>query len=432
MHVPMPSAPAVGGGESDDPFADALSQFADAEQNGSTQAAAVAGGGGGHCPSCAQPMEAGAVLCVGCGYNTATGQRMGMRVEQANIPIAHKSGNAGMLAYQRSAPAGRGSARGSGSRGDNNIGQPFQDLYLPIGLFLVGVLLTFLEARFALHIRDISFALGYTGVMTMINLVLVFIGIMIATKLMDLGLGPVGPALLKIAAIAVLPGAVANLIGAAIPAGGSYIGWFISLLIIYGMFMGLLDLDFQETMICTAIIWIVRTWAGYALVMLILGGFGLMLPGSGGGGSSSSVPSAPKVRSVTVKELDAVAAKALASGTAKEAKAWAAATTDQQPREIPNGYNASAGDFAQALYDLGAKAVTVTREKKAKDSTTLEARQLVIELPPGKAARRKVFRAMWETADQLDVEFFKDRGQKYIVLDYDVSGAAEPPLGMEE
>jgi hypothetical protein len=429
MHVPMPSAPA----ESDDPFADALSQLADAEQNGTTQAAAVAGDGG-NCPSCAQPMEAGAVMCVNCGYNTATGKRMGLKVEQANIPFAGKSGNAGMLAYQRTAPAGRGSARGSGRTGDYNIGEPIKDLYLPIGLFLVGVLLTFFEARFALHIRDIGFALSYTGIMTMINLVLVFIGIMIATKLMELGLGPVGPALLKIAAIAVLPGAVANLIGAAIPAGGSYIGWFISLLIIYGMFMGLLELDFQETMICTAIIWIVRTWAGYALVMLILGGFGFMLPGTGGGGGGggSSVPSAPKVRSVTVKELDAAAAKALASATAKEAKAWAAAASDQQLREIPNGYNATAEDFAKALYDLGAKAVTVTREKKAKDSTTLEARQLVIELPPAKAARRKVFRAMWETADQLDVEFFKDRGQKYIVLDYDVKGAAEPPFSMEE
>jgi hypothetical protein len=427
MSVPVPPArPAAA--ESDDPFADALSQLADAEQNGTTQAAST--GEAGRCPGCALPMEAGAVLCVNCGYNTTTGQRLGLRVEQTSIPIAGKSGSAGVLGYQRSAPAAKSSARGSGRAGDNNIGEPFKDLYLPIGLFVLGVLFTCLEARFSLHIRDVGVVLAYAGIMTAINLVLVFTGIMIATKLMDLGLGPVGPALIKIAAISVLPGAVANLIGAAIPIGGGYIGWFISLLIIYGMFMGLLELDFQETMICTAIIWVIRTWAGYALVILILSGIGLSLPGTGG---SAPARNTPKVRSVTVKELDAAATKALASGSATEAKAWAAAASDKQPREIPNALFASAADLAQGLYDLGAKAVTVTREKKQqKDSNTLEARQLVIELPQGKAARRRLFRAMYETADFLEIEFFNDRGQKYILIDYDVKGAAEPPKGMEE
>src|SRR5207248_10812249 len=108
------------------------------------------------------------------------------------------------LAYQRTAP--RPDTRGQ----DNTLGQPFKDFYLPIILFVAGFVMTLVEARYALRITSLGFILGYAGVIIVINLVLVFSGIMIATKLLDLGLGPIGPALMKIAAISVLPGPVAG------------------------------------------------------------------------------------------------------------------------------------------------------------------------------------------------------------------------------
>jgi hypothetical protein len=431
MHVPAPPAPAAA--ESDDPFADALSEMAAAEEQGTTRVIAEEKA---RCPSCACVMESGAVLCVQCGYNSTTGKKIGMKVQDvalAPAPAKKASGagparpGAGILAYQRTAPP---PARGRGAAGgDNNIGEPFKDLYLPIILFLGGVVLTYLEAHFALRIRSTGFAVGYTAVVTIIDLVLVFAGIMFATKLLDLGLGPIGPAILKIAAIAVLPGAVAHLISYSIAIGGDYIGWFVSLVLICSMFMGLLQLDFHETMICSTIIWLVRTWVGYAIAMAILSGFGLsiaaMAPIGGGGGSGPSTPAPPKPRAVTAQQLDAAAVAALGSKSAMEAKQWIVAGTDEKPHAIPIVDSVGQPEYVQRLYDMGAVKVTVTRTGKDKHSESIDARQIVIALPKDPAAREKLFDAGHRLARSFGFEFFNDKGQKYLLLDYDVQGPAE-------
>jgi hypothetical protein len=434
LSVPTPPSIPL---DSDDPFADALSALADAEDQGATR---TASDDAPRCPSCMSQMQPGAVLCVNCGHHVATGKKVGVKVEKAAkkaVAVAgggdpENLGRPGVLAY-----SGR-SQRAAASAGDNNIGEPFKDLYLPIILFLAGVALTFVEARFAIGIPSTGFCVAYTGVITIINLVLVFVGIMFAARLLDLGLGPIGPALLKIAAIAVLPGAAANIVGHALGPAGGMLGWGVSLALIYGMFMGLLQLDGQETIICSTIIWLVRTWAGFFLAMAIMNGFGMVLANAAATVATKTSPSAsnapafkmpppPKIRQVTVAQLDAAGEKALASGKAVEVRAWMNEGEGQIAHVVPNAWLKDTNHWLDDLFKAGAVKMTVTRVRPSPQNGDLEARQVVVTLPDDKAARERVFTMMWYNAEAYGAEFFNDRGQKYILLDYDVKGPAEEP-----
>jgi hypothetical protein len=339
---------------------------------------------------------------------------MGLQVEAISPAPSKITGTAALpLAYQRNAPI-KPSARGGG--GDNNIGEPFKDLYLPIILFVSGFVLTIVEARFALRITGLGFILGYAGVVTLINLVLVFAGIMFATKLLDLGLGPIGPALMKIAAIAVLPGAVASLIGSMIHTGGDYVGWLASLLLTYGMFMGLLGLDFTETILCSVIIWLVRTWIGFMLTIAILKGFGLFI--------GTQIPSSPPRKSTqppprqvqNTKQLESDAAAALASPTAMEAKAWLAAGAEGHPHVIRLTDERSPLETVEKLYSLGATSIAVTRVDIGAQRDSAD--QFVITLPADKSARQKIFTWYRLLSEAYDLIEIKDEGQKNLMVDY--------------
>src|SRR5206468_554224 len=111
------------------------------------------------------------------------------------------------------------------------VGDPVKDIAIPSALFLLGVVMTFIEARYGRGMINIAEAMAFTGFMVLFNLVLVFAGIMIAVKVIDLGLGPVGPALLKIAAISVLPGAVAAMLQHMLGLNGFFIAWIASLVL---------------------------------------------------------------------------------------------------------------------------------------------------------------------------------------------------------
>ena len=86
------------------------------------------------------------------------------------------------------------------------------DYYAPIALIAAGLITYFFDARlFGIH--NLIFAFFFVVIKAVINLVLVFTGLMIGVKLIDLGLGRIGPAMLKIAAVALLPGALGDIIG---------------------------------------------------------------------------------------------------------------------------------------------------------------------------------------------------------------------------
>jgi hypothetical protein len=435
MTVPQPPVEV----ESDDPFGDALSAMAEAEHTGATVAAEA---DLPRCPSCASQMAHGSVVCTQCGYNAKTGKTkkampMGVGGSDgdgfalAPAAVASSAGPMNMLAY---AGARRSHVIKGGEKVvDNNIGDPVKDVAIPSALFLLGVLVTFCEARYGRGMTGIAEAMAFTGFMVLFNIALVFAGIMIAVKVADLGLGPIGPALLKIAAISVLPGAVAGMLLHVVGLNGVFIVWIVSLILTYGMFMGMLGLDLRETLMCTGIIWVVRTWVGYALVGLLLGalfssnsGSGTMAKISSGGltmmsGSSAAPLKAPTTGpKVTAADLDAKSMAALnASKDAMEARAWVAAGTEAHPHEVDRFTNNSTSKgVIDNLYAEGALRVMITKTKYDGDYQ-YRARQFVITLPPGKGTREGLISWGRFMVHAIGGSSQPDVGQKYLLVDLD-------------
>lgn len=150
---------------------------------------------------------------------------------------------------------------------------------LPLSLIVAGVLAMFYVA-YLMGIHSPFMMLVFVIAKCSINLFLVFTALLVGVKLIDLGLGEIGPALLKIAAAALLPAAVADIIRYFAPWG--YVPWVLSIGLYGGMLKLLFDMDLQEIFMVTGIIWVVQTW----IAMLIIG---LIFTGNGGAATGAGV-----------------------------------------------------------------------------------------------------------------------------------------------
>lgn len=148
-----------------------------------------------------------------------------------------------------------------------------REMILPAALIALGLLLTFFEARLVIGQWSVLAIVFYAVFTTIINLALIFTALMITSKLLDLGLGELGPAVLKICAVAILPAAVSGIIDAGLrPHAGFFAGfvaWTVALLLYFFLLWLHFDMDFQEMAICTTLIWVIRTWVGMAIFMLL-------------------------------------------------------------------------------------------------------------------------------------------------------------------
>jgi hypothetical protein len=145
----------------------------------------------------------------------------------------------------------------------------FRDFILPSGLIAVGLLLTFAEARLFFGSWNPIALAAYVAITTVINLAMIFAALLLTARLLDLGLGEIGPALLKIAAVAILPSAVGGIIREGLSPFGGYLAWGVTLLAYWFLLWLHFEMDFQEMTICTAIIWVIRTWLGVLVFMAI-------------------------------------------------------------------------------------------------------------------------------------------------------------------
>jgi hypothetical protein len=416
--VPIPAPEPPQAVESDDPFADALAAAADAEERGAYEVAQDAP----RCPGCIQPMAQGAMVCVHCGYNLKTGKKLSVSVDQAGAPAKPapaKKAAAGVLPYQRP-PAARFPGR---AEANNNVGEPVKDLYIPIGLFLLGVILSFIETKISWGFSSYSAAFTVTSIFVVLNIFLVFVAIMMAVKLMDLGLGPVGPAMLKIAVVAVLPGAVAGVATATLGFSGGWFGRIGGLILTYALFMWLLELDYHETNICAVIIWLVRTFGTYLLIFALVGALGIsaqrVAPLTGGGSGASARDDEYGEfggRNLSAKEMDTLAARLLASSSAIEARAWIAGAPPEK-RRFYLRREMTAKVFVDSLYSMGARRITVTLVKSDEDGEW--ANQLVIEMPASSSGREKILDWNDDLTHIMKYDSVTDTGFKYLVVNYD-------------
>lgn len=388
---------------------------------------------GDGCPSCGTALEPGAVLCVACGYNFKTKkvlktQRLagggGGGVALAGIATG-VGGGAGVLGY-----AGPGKRH---EEGDVTWGP--KDLYIPIGLVLVGTVLTGLEIYMNRGVRSAGLIMLAVGVLTLINLILVVPAVLITVKLFDLGLGPIHTGLMKIAACAIFPGAVGGIVEGAIgPAGGNYIGWFVSYVLTLIMFCWLLEMDYFESSICATIIWLVRTWVGYALLFLLmgslLGGGGprlatgggggskgggyLSLSGAGGGGGpkGSYAEGADGVLdddAMTGAELDEFSEEMMKDETVLEARSWLKGDSKRCFRKRKHDVSMK---LVEELYAAGASEVKVISPEDVGEAQVADL--LMVVLPKDRKGRKGVFDWEKKFAALQKTDPTKDVGQKYL------------------
>ena len=217
----------------------------------------------------------------GGGYDVAESQEEPPKAKRARpapppavaaAAVAMPRPGVGPLAYQ-SAQA----KNAEGEKKESALTQATRDVYLPLGLIALGVILSMIESRYVLGSFSTGSALVYVFISNAINVVMMFIALMVMVKLFDVGLGPVGPALLKVAAVAMAPGAIGGIISHLFM-GGSYVGWVVQLLLIWWLLWLLFQMDFQEVTMCTAIIWLIRNFVGtfvvVALLAVLFGGIG--------------------------------------------------------------------------------------------------------------------------------------------------------------
>jgi hypothetical protein len=380
------------------------------------------------CPSCGSNVESGAVICVGCGTNLKTGKKVKTRKPGSEggggrpVPaLATAGGGRGaMLGYAQMAPRRHG---GDEERSADVFFHPVKDLYIPGALVVAGTMLSVIAMIYHQGVHSIGIAMFAVGVMTLINLALTVPAVLATVKMFDLGLGPIGPGVLKIAACAIAPGAFGELMGMIFTgAVGGYIGWCISLIFTIVIFMKLLEMDFGEVLICSTFIFVIRTWVVYALLFALLHGFGISgLPmgggmgGMGGGGGGGRITLAGEVDhdeddsldAMRARESDDDAIRMLHSGGV-EGKTWIDGGNGRMLAGMTHGESLN---ILSALYSAGAGEVRVYPHKDARKNEV--AISMIVIAPDDKGARGRVFKELKTLAKKLGRVTPRDRGEKY-------------------
>jgi hypothetical protein len=364
-------------------------------------------------------------------------------------PARAPGGNKALLGYAQMASQ-RGGRAEEQAAGGNVFWNPVTDLYVPAALIVLGMFLSFFEIRWALGINSIPFAIGAVGVMTIINVVFGFAGILIAARLLDLGLGPIPVAVMKTAAASILPAAAASLVENLIGFGGNMLAWVISFTLSLVIFMKLMDMDYFETCVCAVIIWLIRTWVGYAILGLIFSGAGSKVGGAlasaAGGGSALSATTgdededgvgAPSAKATPAEKYDKRAQGLLHARRKPDAKAWVA---DPSHTFAKRTHDQSV-KIVDDLTAMGASFMVVPdpTEGRGKNKGKEIGRSLVFVLPSDKDARRKIFDYHPSLGKTFGNKEPKDEGQQYMSIEFsnwffdeDDENAPTPPGADED
>lgn len=129
---------------------------------------------------------------------------------------------------------------------------------VPLTLLAVGVVLMFVAAGRG---RVMGEALEKIAVETGLQVLLMLVGCVVTAKLIGVSFGAPGAAVLKLAAIVVLPSAL----GAAINITG--VSWALSIIVYLSMLVYLFELDLREALIFTGIMLVIRIATGYLVAI---------------------------------------------------------------------------------------------------------------------------------------------------------------------
>ena len=310
------------------------------------------------------------------------------------------------------------------------------DFYIPIGLIVVGLIAYYFDAVLMGFKNPVS-----AGVFVILNCVansiMIMCAMLVAVKVIDLGIGPIGTASLKIVAVALLPAALADIIGYLI--GVRLVGRGIALLIYYLLLLGLFDMDGGDVRIVTAIMWVLLIWVRLLLITVLFSALGSSLPSmpirvagrsliAADGMADGTATGSDKVNPtyfesvhinkengnetpVKPEEVDQQANDLLTAGKTTEAKLW-----------LDNSHHISRIMQKKAMqmrvdqiYQAGARRVYIADiETVGPDDF---ASQYLIELPDDPAARKTTLKM----ADDMNqaIKPTADDGRKFIVVPVD-------------
>lgn len=385
------------------------------------------------CPNCGATMESGAVLCVSCGHNTKTGKKM-------KTQSARGGGGSGGAPVLAGAVAGGGGSAMLGyaalatrrrtSEGEERSGDvffhPVKDLYIPAALILLGTILSCVVMVNYYNIHNFGVVLLAVAIQSILSIVLSIPGILLAIKLFDLGIGPIGPGMMKLAACAIAPGALGDIVGKVMLGSmmgyGGYVGWIVTYISTVAIFMSLLEMDYFEVVVCSMIISVFR-WIGLILMLVLMSNMGVSnLPSGGGfgGGGGGRVTLAgttdedddESLDGVHARESDAAISDLLLSGGI-EGKIW----MEKFPAGVLAGKTHDQSvQLLNKLYSVGTVEIRVYPYKNPKG---MDAVNKMIVVPPrtdaagAKEVRLRVMKEMKTLAKDLGRTAPRDRGEKY-------------------
>jgi hypothetical protein len=145
-----------------------------------------------------------------------------------------------------------------------------RDLYVPIALIAFGTALQFARA-FARGSGTTLGPVSYVGLVVSIDMVVLFIGIVAAAKVLSVNFGPVPTAILKLCAISLGPDSLAWVAYWALGSsyGGLCAGILVSLVAYWVLFSYLFELDAQDTFYTVSIVYTIYMFTFYSILFIL-------------------------------------------------------------------------------------------------------------------------------------------------------------------
>ncbi len=198
------------------------------------------------CPQCNASLGAKAVLCTQCGYDLRSGTKTTIRKDSKLDDEELRRRDQEAMQRQHL----------------------LKERLVPLGL--IGAAIVTFGGVIAAYggVEALATTWLGLGMNVAVGVGLMLVACFLTAKMLGVSFGPLGSAVLKLAAIYLFPDAVD--LGVYAVTDLSFIGWITSIVLYFVLLSWLFDLDFGETMICAVVIFMVQMVAGFVVTMIVI------------------------------------------------------------------------------------------------------------------------------------------------------------------
>lgn len=237
----------------------------------------------GRCPACNQSINPGAVICIKCGYNLKKGKRMQTTVADGDAPDTAPPESVKIPGSALAGIGGNPITRALEDREDEVQPSRFIDLWLPLGLIVIGLAFTIYSSwlfpdPLADKVGWMAKAAISCALQVFVIAPLMLFAATVTVNILSTSFGPLFTGVLKLTAIAVGPLGLADVLivwlvpgamGLSVVAAGCI---YITVYVIFcAPFLYLMfDLDYTEVMLTTATIIGLRLLVTLGIMALVM------------------------------------------------------------------------------------------------------------------------------------------------------------------